>query len=142
MAAKIAKKATTSKTTKKAAREAGTPAIEKQRVEKVAPLFKKYCSACHNGEDLDGGLNLESFAALQPGGDSGPALAAAERGKGTALSIRRSACGPHDPPSDGCAGPLAAGARPLGAGARGRPRAELEREPAVDRLGHRHRARH
>ena len=41
---------------------------------KVAPLFNKYCSACHNGEDLDGGFNLESFAALQEGGDNGPAL--------------------------------------------------------------------
>lgn len=54
MAAKIAKKATTSKTTKKAAREAGTPAMEKQLVEKVAPLFKngKQVAAVRYGRKL------------------------------------------------------------------------------------------
>lgn len=53
MAAKTTKKATTSKTTK-AAREAGTPAMEKQLDEKVAPLFKngKQVAAVRYGRKL------------------------------------------------------------------------------------------
>ena len=41
---------------------------------KVAPLLKKYCGGCHNSEDREGKLSLETFAELQRGGDSGPAL--------------------------------------------------------------------
>ena len=34
----------------------------------VAPILKKYCAGCHNDEDQEGKLSLESFAALQRGG--------------------------------------------------------------------------
>lgn len=29
----------------------------------VAPIFKKYCNGCHNADEKDGGLILESFDA-------------------------------------------------------------------------------
>ena len=42
----------------------------------VAPILKKYCAGCHQGDEADGGLSVESFSALQKGGESGPALLA------------------------------------------------------------------
>jgi WD40 repeat protein len=40
----------------------------------VAPVLRKNCIACHNAKLAEGGLNLESFAAMSKGGDSGPAI--------------------------------------------------------------------
>ena len=37
----------------------------------VAPLFRKYCLACHNDADREGKLSLESFDALNRGGEHG-----------------------------------------------------------------------
>jgi hypothetical protein len=42
--------------------------------EQVAPLLRKYCEACHNAEDREGGFSVESFADLQKGGENGPAF--------------------------------------------------------------------
>ncbi|XZE19946.1 c-type cytochrome domain-containing protein [Pirellulaceae bacterium SH449] len=39
----------------------------------VFPILKANCIACHNAQKSDGGLNLESFEAIQNGGDSGAA---------------------------------------------------------------------
>ena len=47
-----------------------TPDYSKQ----VAPILKKYCAGCHNEQDREGKLSLESFASLQRGGKSGSAL--------------------------------------------------------------------
>ena len=33
----------------------------------IAPLLTKYCVACHNADDAEGGLNLESFQAMMKG---------------------------------------------------------------------------
>src|SRR5215212_7765575 len=40
----------------------------------VAPIFAKYCSGCHNDNDLEGELSLVSFAKLQKGGEKGPVV--------------------------------------------------------------------
>jgi len=40
----------------------------------VAPILNKYCAGCHNAEDAEGKLNLESFAGLEAGGKRGPVL--------------------------------------------------------------------
>ncbi|MBA61023.1 MAG: hypothetical protein CMJ76_01540 [Planctomycetaceae bacterium] len=40
----------------------------------VAPLLTKYCVACHNADDAEGGLNLESFDGLIKGGKGGAVL--------------------------------------------------------------------
>src|SRR6266849_6192611 len=37
----------------------------------VKPFFARFCVECHNPEKLRGGLNLESFEALEQGGDNG-----------------------------------------------------------------------
>src|SRR3954453_16856983 len=40
----------------------------------VAPIFAKYCSGCHNDNDLEGELSLVSFAKLQKGGLKGAVI--------------------------------------------------------------------
>ena len=40
----------------------------------VAPILVKYCVACHNAEDREGQLSLESYSDLQHGGERGPAI--------------------------------------------------------------------
>lgn len=42
----------------------------------VAPIFAKRCVACHNTRSPGGRLNLDSFAALQKGGESGAVVTA------------------------------------------------------------------
>ena len=48
------------------------PSYSKQ----VRPFLTRYCSECHNAKDVQGGLNLESYAALMEGGQHGPVLVA------------------------------------------------------------------
>ncbi|MCZ6890012.1 MAG: DUF3365 domain-containing protein, partial [Gammaproteobacteria bacterium] len=40
----------------------------------TADVMRKDCVGCHNADDLEGGLSLETFADLQQGGANGPAL--------------------------------------------------------------------
>lgn len=39
--------------------------------QQVAPLLRKYCSACHNADDREGGLALDSYAGILKGGEHG-----------------------------------------------------------------------
>lgn len=40
----------------------------------VAPILRTYCAGCHNADDADGDLVVETYADLFRGGESGPAL--------------------------------------------------------------------
>ena len=51
------------------AEEPATPDYAKD----VAPILRKYCAGCHNAEDNEGGLALDTFAALIKGGEHGAA---------------------------------------------------------------------
>ncbi len=42
----------------------------------IFPLLDKHCIECHSADDADGGLNMETFAGLMKGGESGAAVAA------------------------------------------------------------------
>jgi len=42
----------------------------------IEPLLQEHCVECHGAKEPDGGLVLESFAALMKGGESGPAVVA------------------------------------------------------------------
>jgi WD40 repeat protein len=42
----------------------------------VAPLLKAYCVGCHNPQDREGKLDLETFEALKKGGAHGPVVVA------------------------------------------------------------------
>lgn len=40
----------------------------------VVPIFKKYCNGCHNADEKEGGLDLESFATTLKGGKRGAVI--------------------------------------------------------------------
>ncbi len=40
----------------------------------IAPLLRDYCLGCHNAQDKEGDLSLDTFADLIRGGESGPAI--------------------------------------------------------------------
>ena len=46
--------------------------------ETIAPIFAKRCLACHNARTAKGRLNMETFASLQKGGESGAVLEAGD----------------------------------------------------------------
>ncbi|WP_166827887.1 WD40 domain-containing protein [Thalassoroseus pseudoceratinae] len=46
--------------------------------EKVAPIFHRRCVACHNARQAQGRLNMETFAAMAKGGESGESFVAGD----------------------------------------------------------------
>lgn len=80
---------------------AGIPDYSKQ----IAPIFRKYCVACHNADDRDGGLSLESFADLQKGGEHGATLLPGDAKSSRLMRLVTGAADPTMPP-DGEKGPL------------------------------------
>ena len=44
----------------------------------VAPIFSQRCLACHNARTAKGRLNMENYANLMKGGESGPSVVAAK----------------------------------------------------------------
>jgi len=75
----------------------------------IKPLLQRSCTACHNSQAAEGGLNLESVAAILRGGDSGQAVTI-EQGDaaGSLLARVTGSDEPRMPPADN-----AIGARPL-----------------------------
>jgi dipeptidyl aminopeptidase/acylaminoacyl peptidase len=69
-------------------------------VKHVAPILKKYCAGCHNAEDHDGKLSLESFSDLQKGGEHGPALVPGQAKSSRLIRMLNGAAEPRMPPED------------------------------------------
>ncbi|MEX2172639.1 MAG: c-type cytochrome domain-containing protein [Pirellulales bacterium] len=66
----------------------------------VAPIFAKYCAGCHNPDEREGELSLESFADLQQGGGRGAVMIP---GRADASLLIRALTGevePSMPPED------------------------------------------
>jgi WD40 repeat protein len=75
----------------------------------IAPILQRSCTACHNGETAEGGLNLESVAAVLRGGESGLAVSAdGGAAAGSLLDRITGNAEPRMPPEDN-----AIGAKPL-----------------------------
>lgn len=66
----------------------------------IAPLLKKYCIGCHNPDDRNGDLSLESFADLQQGGESGVAVLAGEATSSRLIRVLTGKSEPKMPPDD------------------------------------------
>ncbi|WP_010587578.1 c-type cytochrome domain-containing protein [Schlesneria paludicola] len=62
----------------------------------VAPIFSERCLACHNARTAKGRLNMESFANLMKGGESGPSVVASNPGE----SLLQSMIEDHSMPKD------------------------------------------
>ena len=61
---------------------------------KVRPLLVEHCYACHSAKKAKGGLRLDTPASLRKGGDSGPAVKAADE---DSLLLRAVAHAPNAP---------------------------------------------
>lgn len=48
----------------------------------ILPLWDTYCLDCHGADDPDGGLALDTFAALMKGGEEGPSVVAGKAEEG------------------------------------------------------------
>lgn len=70
----------------------------------AVPLFQKYCNSCHNADDMEGDLALDSPSGIAAGGESGPALLP---GDPKSSRMIRMMTGQHDPkmPPDDAEGP-------------------------------------
>ena len=66
--------------------------------DEVAPVFQQRCVACHNSRMSKGRLNLETYAALKQGGESGPAFVAGDVAKSEVHSQIADGSMPKDAP--------------------------------------------
>jgi hypothetical protein len=73
----------------------------------VAPIFRKYCLGCHNAQEAQGGLVLESHALLLHGGEHGAILVAGQAEQSRLIRVLQKKAEPAMPPA-GNAGPDAA----------------------------------
>ncbi len=64
----------------------------------IAPLLREYCAGCHNPDDYEGGLSVESFASLMEGGDSGAALKPGSSGESLLWKLVSGVEKPYMPP--------------------------------------------
>jgi predicted nucleic acid-binding Zn-ribbon protein len=62
----------------------------------VAPIFAERCIACHNTRSPGGRLNMDSFAALSKGGESGAAVAAHKTAESLLLTMIEDGSMPKD----------------------------------------------
>ena len=69
----------------------------------VAPILKKYCSGCHNDDDAEGKLSLESFASLQRGGKNGASLLPGDSKSSRLMRLVTGQAKPTMPPPDNAA---------------------------------------
>lgn len=73
------------------------------KYDQVAALLNKYCVACHNTDDPQGKLALDSYAQLLKGGAHGPAVLAGEGAASRLIRVLTGQAKPQMPPegSDG-----------------------------------------
>jgi len=81
-----------------------TEATRVNYTQHIAPLFRKYCTGCHNAEDKQGGLSLQSYSGLLKGGENGKILVPKNLKKSRLIGILERRIEPFMPP-EGNKGP-------------------------------------
>ncbi|HTU24090.1 MAG TPA: c-type cytochrome domain-containing protein [Pirellulales bacterium] len=79
---------------------AAAQAAEPDYATAVAPVFKKYCTGCHNSDDRDGNLVLESYAKILEGGEHGAVVAAGRSADSLLVRVLTGKAKPSMPPDD------------------------------------------
>ncbi|MBL6705400.1 MAG: hypothetical protein ISQ06_04770 [Planctomycetaceae bacterium] len=69
-------------------------------VRQIAPIFQKYCVGCHNADDAEGKLSLDSYADLQKGGKHGPSFQPGDVASSRLLQLVTGKAKPVMPPED------------------------------------------
>ncbi|MED6315170.1 MAG: c-type cytochrome domain-containing protein, partial [Verrucomicrobiota bacterium] len=64
----------------------------------VAPILREYCVGCHNNEDLDGDLSVETFNLLIKGGENGKPIKPGNRTDSLLAKFITKRAKPHMPP--------------------------------------------
>lgn len=80
----------------------------------ILPLLKRNCLACHHQKEAEGGLVLETLAAVLAGGDTGPGVVAHDAAASLLLTRATGAEEPLMPPEDNAVGALPLTADELG----------------------------
>jgi WD40 repeat protein len=68
--------------------------------QQVAPLFKKYCTGCHNAKDKEGELVLERYATLLAGGERGAVIVPGNAEQSLLIGVLTGKAKPAMPPED------------------------------------------
>ena len=66
----------------------------------VAPILQKYCAGCHNADDFEGQFSVESFDAVQKGGEHGAAVLPGDASSSRMIRFVTGAAEPRMPPED------------------------------------------
>ncbi len=69
-------------------------------VQDVVPILRKHCVACHGTSDIEGGLRMDSHAALMKGGESGLTVTAGESNSSRLILRINGKAEPRMPPED------------------------------------------
>jgi WD40 repeat protein len=78
---------------------AAAPAAEPSFERDVAPFLRTYCAGCHAGADPEGGLSVETFAALRAGGSAGDPLGPGDAAAALVLARLAAVGDDHMPPA-------------------------------------------
>ena len=66
----------------------------------VAPILRRYCVGCHNADDAEGKLSLDSYSDLQKGGKRGPSFQPGDVASSRLLQLVTGKAKPVMPPED------------------------------------------
>lgn len=66
----------------------------------IVPILNKYCTGCHDADDAQGGLVLESYERALKGGKRGSAIAAGESDRSRLVMVLEGKAKPAMPPED------------------------------------------
>ncbi len=66
----------------------------------IAPIFRSYCAGCHNADDWDGNLSLETYAQLREGGDEGDPIVEGDAAASLLTQVIAGQAKPTMPPRD------------------------------------------
>ena len=83
---------------------AKAPAAAPDYARDVTPIFRKYCLGCHNAQEAQGGLVLETHAQLLRGGEHGAVLVPGQLEQSRLIRLLEKRAEPSMPP-EGNAGP-------------------------------------
>ena len=64
----------------------------------VAPILREYCVGCHNNDDLEGELSVETFQLLMKGGENGSPIKAGDRAESLLAKVITKQAKPYMPP--------------------------------------------
>ncbi len=64
----------------------------------VHPILREYCAGCHNQDDFDGELSVETFAELMKGGESGKTIVAGKPEESLLIKVLTRESKPYMPP--------------------------------------------